>query len=53
MPKFKNKKTGKVVKEHLLYYVERLRNNPNYIEVIEKQPKLVKNQEVEEEQPLQ
>ena len=54
MPKFKNKKTGKVVEEHLLYYVERLRNNPEYKEVIEKQPKPKReNKEVEEEQPLQ
>ena len=54
MPKFKNKKTGKVVEEHLLYYVERLRNNSEYKEVIEKQPKPIKEKkEVEEEQPLQ
>ena len=54
MPKFKNKKTGKVVEEHLLYYVEKLRNNPDYIEVKEKQPKPVKeNKEVEQEKPLQ
>ncbi len=54
MPKFKNKKTGEVVKEHLLYYVERLRKNPDYIEVKEKQPKLEKeNKEVEQEKPLQ
>lgn len=54
MSKFKNKKTGKVVEEHLLYYVERLKNNPDYKEMIEKQSKQAKeNKEVEEEQPLQ
>ena len=54
MPKFKNKKTGKVVEEYLLYYVEKLRNNPEYKEIIEKQLKPIKeNKEVEEEQPLQ
>ena len=54
MPKFKNKKTGKVVEEHLLYYVEKLRNNPDYIEVKEKLPKREKeNKEVEQEKPLQ
>ena len=54
MPKFKNKKTGKVVEERLLYYVEKLRNNPDYKELNEKQPKPAKeNKEVEQEKPLQ
>lgn len=54
MPKFKNKKTGKVVEENLLYYVEKMRNNSNYKEIIEKQPKPVaENKEVEEKKPLQ
>ena len=54
MPKFKNKKTGKVVEEHLLFYIERLRNNPDYKEIVEKQPKPIKeNKEVEKEKPLQ
>ncbi len=54
MPKFKNKKNGKVVKEYLLYYIEKFKNNPGYEEVIEKQSKSIKkNDEVIEEKPLQ
>lgn len=54
MPKFKNKKTGQIVEEHLLYYVEKLRNDPDYKELNEKQSKPEKqNKEVEEEKPLQ
>ena len=54
MSKFKNKKTGKVVEEHLLYYVEKLRSNSEYKEIVEKQPKPEKeNKEVEQEKPLQ
>ena len=54
MPKFKNKKTGKVVEEHLLYYVEKLRNNSEYKEVIEKQQKKPEKENKEvEEKPLQ
>ena len=30
MAKFKNKKTGKVIEENLNYYIELLKNNPNY-----------------------
>ena len=33
MPKFKNKKTGKIVEEHLHYYVNKFKNDPNYEEV--------------------
>ena len=36
MTKFKNKKTGKVVEENLLYYVDFLKKNPNFKEVKEK-----------------
>ena len=54
MAKFKNKKTGEIVEEHLLYYIEKLKNNSNYKEVTEKQSKPKKeNTEVEEEKPLQ
>ena len=54
MSKFKNKKTGKVVEEHLLYYVEKLRNNPEYKEISDKQLKPEKeDKEVEQEKPLQ
>ena len=54
MPKFKNKKTGQIVEEHLLYYVEKLKNNSDYIEVKGKQSKPEKeNKEVEEDKPLQ
>lgn len=35
MPKFKNKRTGKVIKENLLYYVNKYRNHPDYEEVKE------------------
>lgn len=35
MTKFKNKKTGQIVEENLNFYVEKLRNNPNYKEVKE------------------
>lgn len=34
--KFKNKKTGKIIEEHLLYYVNKYKNNPDYEEVKEK-----------------
>lgn len=56
MTKFKNKKTGKIVEEKLLYYIEKLRNNPNYkeVKIIDKQPKPEKeNNEVENDKPLQ
>lgn len=39
MAKFKNKKTGEVVEENLLYYVDFLKKNPNFKEVKEKIPK--------------
>lgn len=39
MPKFKNKKTGKIVEENLNFYIERLRSNPNFQEVKEDIPK--------------
>ena len=39
MAKFKNKKTNKVVDENLMFYVERLRSNPNFVEVKEKTEK--------------
>ncbi len=35
MPKFKNKKTGKIVEENLHYYVNKFKNDSNYEEVKE------------------
>lgn len=53
MTKFRHKKTGKIVEENLIYYVEKLRNNSNYKEIpIQKKTK-EENKEVEEEKPLQ
>lgn len=39
MAKFKNKKTGKMVEEHLMFYVNRMRSNPSFVEVKEEAPK--------------
>lgn len=39
MAKFKNKVSGKIVEENLLYYVNKFRNDPNYIEIEEKKEK--------------
>ena len=33
MTKFKNKKTGVIVEENLNFYIEKLRNNPNFEEI--------------------
>jgi len=33
MAKFKNKLTGKIVEENLLYYVNKFKNDSNYIEI--------------------
>lgn len=44
MAKFKNKKTGKVIKENLSYYIELLKNNSNY-ELVSDKPKEEKNKE--------
>lgn len=35
MVKFKNKKTGRIVEEHLMFYVTKLRSNPNFAEIKE------------------
>lgn len=45
MAKFKNKKTGKVIVENLIFYIDKLRNNPNFEEIKEdnKTPKKEKN----------
>ena len=50
MAKFKNKRTGKVVEEHLHYYVNKFKNDPNYEEVKEakKSSEIKKTKEVEE-----
>lgn len=62
MTKFKHKKTGKVIEENLLYYVEKLRNNSNYKEIEDKPSKPTEDKpskpveeknEVEEDKPLQ
>ncbi len=33
MAKFKNKLTGKIIEENLLYYVNKFKNDSNYIEI--------------------
>ena len=33
MAKFKNKKTGEVIEEGLNFYINKLRNNPNFKEL--------------------
>lgn len=48
MAKFKNKKTNKVVEEKLIFYIERLRNNPDFIEIKDEKPK----EEVKEEKKV-
>lgn len=55
MAKFKNKKTGKIVEEHLMFHIEKLRSNPNFVEVKEKAPKekVLETKEVVNEEPLQ
>lgn len=56
MTKFKNKKTGKVIEENLLYYVNKYRNSSNYEEVVDKKqtkPVQKNKEEVAEEKPLQ
>lgn len=54
MPKFKNKKTGKIVEEHLMFYVEKMRSNPSFEEVKEKAPKeKVQDTKEVEDKPLQ
>ncbi len=35
MAKFKNKKTGVVIEENLLYYINKLKNNDNFKEIKE------------------
>ena len=55
MAKFKNKKTGEVVEENLLYYVDFLKKNSNFKEVKEKIPKTSieeKNTDEVENKPL-
>lgn len=56
MTKFKNKSTGKVIEEHLLYYVNKFKNDPNYEELKENAQKnennMQKSKEVEDK-PLQ
>lgn len=48
MVKFKNKKTGKITEEHLMFYVNRMRNNPSFAEIKEKEPKEGKSTPKEE-----
>lgn len=53
MAKFKNKKTGLVIEETLNFYINKMRNNPNFEEIKEeseskpKQNKKNKEEEVE------
>lgn len=55
MVKFKNKKTGEVVTEYLMFYVNKMRSNPNFEEVKEKAPKekVQETKEVVKDKPLQ
>ena len=55
MAKFKNKKTGKIVEEHLMFYVDKMKSNPNFEEVKEKAPKekVQESKEVAVNKPLQ
>lgn len=46
MAKFKNKKTGKIVVENLIYYVNKFRNHPDYVEIKEDKTTSKKNKEV-------
>ena len=54
MAKFKNKISGKIVEENLLYYVNKFRNDPNYIEVkdIKEKTKTEKSVKVEKEEEI-
>ena len=47
MAKFKNNSTGKIIEANLLYYVNKYRNDPNYVEIEEK-PKSIKKEKIEE-----
>jgi hypothetical protein len=51
MAKFKNKKTGVVIEENLLYYINKLKNNVNFKEMKEEEKtsspdKLINKKEV-------
>lgn len=51
MAKFRNKKTGEVIIENLIFYIDKLRNNPNFEEMKEdnkSNPKKEKNKMVAE-----
>lgn len=53
MAKFRNKKTKEVIEEHLIFYIEKLRKNPNFIEIKEEeeiQDNKSKNKKVKEEE---
>lgn len=47
MPKFKNKRTGKVIEENLLYYVNKYQNHPDYKEIKEEKKSSNENKEVD------
>lgn len=49
MPKFKNKKTKEVVEETLNFYIEKLRKNPSFEEIKEKET-TTRNKENKEEE---
>lgn len=57
MAKFKNKKTGKIVEESLIFYVNKLRSDSNYEEIKSipeevKEKKKDKKAEEVEDKPL-
>ena len=50
MPKFKNKKTGLVLEENINFYIKKLRDNPNFEEIKEKEAKPKENNKNKEEE---
>ena len=57
MAKFKNKKTGKIIEEGLIFYINKLRSNPDFEEIKgtpeeSKEKKKDKKTEEVEDKPL-
>lgn len=48
MVKFRNKLTNEIVEETLIFYIEKLRSNPNFEEVKEEIKELKKDKKVKE-----
>ena len=48
MVKFRNKLTNEIVEEALMFYIEKLRSNPNFEEVKEEIKELKKDKKVKE-----